>query len=45
MIYMGAADDNDALQFSDAFSDDEREIVYEAVGKDMAKRWSKSQKI
>ena len=45
MIYMGAVDDNDALQFSDAFSDDERKIVYEAVGKDMAKRWSKSQSI
>lgn len=45
MIYMGATDDNDTLQFSDAFSDNEREIIYEAVGKDMAERWSKSQSI
>jgi hypothetical protein len=45
MIYMGAADDNDTLKFSDAFSEDEREIVYEVIGKDMAKRWSKAQSI
>jgi len=45
MIYMGAADDNDTLKFSDAFSDDERKIVYEVLGKDMAKRWSKAQSI
>ena len=45
MIYMGAADDNDTLKFSDAFSDDERKIVYEVIGKDMAKRWSKAQSI
>lgn len=45
MIYMGAIDDNDTLKFSDAFSDDERKIVYDLIGKDMAKRWSKTQSI
>ena len=45
MIYMGAADDNDTLKFSDAFSDAERKIVYGLIGKDMAKRWSKTQSI
>ncbi len=45
MIYMGAIDDNDTLKFSDAFSDNERKIVYELIGKDMAKRWSKAQSI
>jgi hypothetical protein len=45
MIYMGAADDNDTLKFSDAFSDDERNIVYGVIGKDMADRWSRVQSI
>lgn len=45
MIYMGADDDNDALQFSDAFSDKERAIAFGVVGDDMAKRWSKAQSI
>lgn len=45
MIYMGAVDDNDTLKFSDAFSDQERELVLEFIGEDMAMRWSYSQKI
>lgn len=45
MIYMGAIDENDTLKFSDAFSDDERKIVYEVLGKDMTERWSKTQLI
>jgi len=45
MIYMGAADDNDTLKFSDAFSDVERKIVFDVVGEDMASRWSKAQSI
>ena len=45
MIFMGAVDDNDTFDFDDSFSKGEREIVFEHVGKDMAKRWNKSQAI
>ena len=45
LIFMGAADDNDALQFNDAYSDAERKLVFQFVGQDMVKRWSKAQQI
>lgn len=45
MIYMGALDENDALQFSDGYSDAERELVFELVGENMSSRWSRAQAI
>jgi len=38
--FMGALDDNDAIPYSDAFDPDERELIYELLGKEMlATRW------
>ena len=40
-LYMGALDDNDAIPFDDAFSEDERQLIYQVLGKEMqAERWS-----
>jgi len=44
-IYMGELDDNDTLPFSDAFNEDERQIVIEILGSEMKKRWEKSKVI
>lgn len=44
-IYMGALDDNDTLPYSDAFSDEEREIIKRTLGLDMHGRWEKSKYI
>jgi hypothetical protein len=45
MIYMGALDDNDAVKFNDAYSEDERAIVFSAIGEKMSERWLESQSI
>lgn len=42
-IFMGAEDDNDALQFDDAYSVAERETVFAALGEPMAARWARAQ--
>lgn len=44
-IYMGNLDDNDTLPYSDAFSDEEREIIIQTLGLDMHGRWEKSKQI
>lgn len=45
MIYMGAVDDNDAVKFSDAYSEGERAKVFSAIGEEMGERWLKSQSV
>ena len=42
---MGTADHNDAVQFSDAYSNDEQKIIYKVIGKPMALRWQTAQAI
>lgn len=45
-LFMGAIDDNDAVPYDDAYSDDERELIYATVGKQMQPyRWEKCQQI
>lgn len=40
-LFMGENDDNDAANFSDAYSDSEREIIYKFMGKSMMpERWN-----
>lgn len=43
--YMGADDENDSLQFDDAYSDLERKIITEVLDKDMGVRWDKCKKL
>ena len=43
--YMGEDDENDALQYDDAYSDLEREIIKEVIGKDMNSRWENCRKL
>jgi hypothetical protein len=45
LIFMRTADDNDAVQFPDAYSDSERATVYRVIGKPMALRWQTAQAI
>lgn len=45
-LYMGAKDDNDAVQFDDAYSDVEREKVNKVIGKTMMPdRWDNTRDI
>lgn len=44
-IYMGALDDNDAVQFDDAYSPQEREIINSMLGKTVSERWKYCQEI
>ena len=44
-IYMGKLDDNDAVQFDDAYNDKERKIINEKIGKDVQNRYLECQKI
>jgi len=45
-IYMGAEDDNDAVQFDDGYSDSERETVFTVLGEQMQPdRWKKCQDV
>lgn len=45
MIFMGAIDDNDAVKFDDAYSEEERKAIFAFVGEDMSARWHASQLI
>jgi hypothetical protein len=45
MIFMGALDDNDAVKFEDAYSDEERGLIFEHVGEPMHERWMKAQQL
>lgn len=44
-IYMGKLDDNDAVQFDDAYNDIERNIINTNLGSDVQKRYLKCQEI
>jgi hypothetical protein len=43
MIFMGALDDNDAVKFEDAYSDEERRLIFKHIGEPMSERWMKAQ--
>lgn len=46
LIFMGAADANDAVTFADAYSDEERELIYSSMGRAMQPdRWQAVQRI
>lgn len=39
--FMGGLDDNDAIPYDDAFDEDEREVIFELMGKEMLpQRWN-----
>jgi pimeloyl-ACP methyl ester carboxylesterase len=41
LLYMGAQDDNDAVAFDDAYSKEDRELVFRLMGKQLVpQRWS-----
>lgn len=43
-LFMGALDENDAIPFSDAFDEPERQIIYQLLGEEMQpQRWEASQ--
>lgn len=45
-IFMGAIDENDTAPFSDAFSDEERDLIYSVIGRKMQPdRWQRAQRI
>jgi hypothetical protein len=44
-IYMGALDDNDAVQFDDAYTEQERKIINENIGSNVQGRFLECQKI
>lgn len=44
-IYMGALDDNDAVQFDDAYSEDERTIINSTLGRSVQERYKNCQNI
>lgn len=44
-IYMGALDNNDAVQFDDAYNDFERGIINSTLSKDVQERYKNCQKI
>jgi hypothetical protein len=44
-IYMGRLDDNDAVQFDDAYSKKERKIINENIGDKVQERYSECQEI
>jgi len=44
--FMGALDDNDAIPYEDAYSENERELIYKFLGKEMMPtRWEKCKQI
>jgi pimeloyl-ACP methyl ester carboxylesterase len=44
--FMGELDENDAIPYDDAFDDDERELIYEIMGREMQPaRWNYCKKI
>jgi hypothetical protein len=45
-IYMGAEDDNDAVLFDDAYSESERVVIFDVIGKQiLSDRWAKCQEV
>lgn len=44
-IYMGVLDDNDAVQFDDAYSEEERRIINDNIGSNVQERYLVCQKI
>lgn len=44
-IYMGKLDENDAVQYDDAYSENERQIINSNIGEYVQKRYMKCQKI
>lgn len=44
-IYMGKLDENDAVQFDDAYNKKERQIINENIGADVQKRYVECQKL
>ena len=44
-IYMGNLDKNDAVQFDDAYSENERKIVNDNLGRNVQERYLKCQEI
>ncbi len=44
-IYMGALDDNDAVQFDDAYNDTERNLINSHLGRQVQNRYLKCQEI
>jgi hypothetical protein len=45
LIYMGKLDQNDAVQFDDAYSENERKIINENIGKSVQERYLECQRI
>ena len=44
--FMGQNDENDAIPYADGYDDNERELVYKLIGKEMQpKRWNHCQEI
>lgn len=44
-IYMGKLDENDAVQFDDAYDENERKIINDNIGRQVQERYFKCQKI
>lgn len=44
-IYMGALDQNDAVQFDDAYNAEEREIINTTLGSEVQARWQQCQQL
>lgn len=44
-IYMGKSDENDAVQFDDAYNDNERKIINDNIGSNVQERYLECQKI
>ena len=44
-IYMGKLDENDAVQFDDAYDENERKIINDNIGRHVQERYLKCQKI
>ena len=41
-LFMGKKDDNDAIQYADAYDKNERDLIYKVIGKEMqSERWPK----
>lgn len=44
-LFMGRKDDNDAIQYADAYNENERDLIYTVIAKDMHERWDICRKI
>lgn len=45
LIYMGKLDQNDAVQFDDAYDENERKLINENIGKEVQERYLKCQQL